>query len=140
MRHVIILALISLVAGCARPNYIQKNNDVGLQSAPCSKVFSNGLCVELKWEKPAVVAEDGSFVIVVTNLSGTLANTPVVPFVELYMPAHHHGSSPVDVTQIAPGMYRAEHLNFLMPGEWEIRVQLKNGETVLEQVVWTLTL
>lgn len=136
----LIWLLPFLLLACSKPRYVSRDGQLSEQSAACSRRFSNDLCIDLRWEKPAVVGEDATLVLIVTNPSGLLVNTAVVPFVELYMPAHHHGSSPVDVTALAPGIYRADHLNFLMVGEWEIRVQLKQGETVLEQLTWTLTL
>ena len=38
------------------------------------------------------------------------------------------------VTRQADGVYRATGVYFVMPGEWEIRAQLKQGTTMLEQV------
>lgn len=78
--------------------------------------------------------------IIVTHADGRLAHTPVVPFVELYMPDHHHGSTDVKVKELATGLYHADEMNFFMPGEWEIRVQIRHEENVVEQLVWTYTL
>lgn len=137
----ILMLTMFLITGCSRPRYVTPENRLSGQSLNCMQKFSTGdWCVDLKWETRPAVGEYASFTLVVTNSAGDLVNTSVVPFVELYMPDHKHPSTPVDVTQIGTGMYRAEHGNFFMVGHWEIRVQLRNGEQVLDQVVWDWTL
>lgn len=60
--------------------------------------------------------------------------------VELWMPAHGHGSSSVpQVVELDAGRYRSEDLIFTMPGEWEVRVAVsaeeQRGSFVIEREV-----
>ncbi len=135
----IFIGLIGIL-GCVKPRYVVRDDRLFSQASSCERKFSGFKCVELKWDVLPVVNEDASLVLVVTDENGKLVDLPVLPFVELFMPDHHHGSSLVDVTRLGTGLYRAEHLNFFMVGRWEIRAQLKNGDQVLEQVVWETTL
>ncbi|GMV15646.1 MAG: FixH family protein [Myxococcales bacterium] len=50
--------------------------------------------------------------------------------VEPWMPAHGHGTShePV-VSELGDGEYRAEKIDFMMPGHWELRIAVTAGET-----------
>jgi hypothetical protein len=54
--------------------------------------------------------------------------------IKLWMPSMGHGSSPVKISQAlgtagAPldGVFNVTNVFFVMPGEWEIRVIVKDG-------------
>jgi hypothetical protein len=56
------------------------------------------------------------------------------------MPAHGHGSSPVTLEQerdaggqVIPGVFSGTNVYFIMPGTWQVKVQLKQGATVTEE-------
>ncbi|MNL12420.1 hypothetical protein D3C87_1332870 [compost metagenome] len=75
------------------------------------------------------------------------ANTPEVALdpqakvtVVLWMPSMGHGSSPVTVTPVAPGVYRATNVYFVMPGAWEIRIKLKNDNNETAEVVQVINI
>jgi hypothetical protein len=36
-----------------------------------------------------------------------------------------HGSAPVKITPQAPGVYEVSDVFFIMPGDWEIQIQLR---------------
>ncbi|HMI93092.1 MAG TPA: FixH family protein [Polyangiales bacterium] len=52
------------------------------------------------------------------------AEVEITPF----MPAHGHGAAKVAATEIAPGRYVAEQLSLFMPGLWELRVRVVEGD------------
>ena len=52
------------------------------------------------------------------------AEVTVVPF----MPAHGHGSNVVQATETEPGTYLAEQLSLFMPGVWELRIRVVDGD------------
>ena len=46
------------------------------------------------------------------------------------MPEHRHGMNyRPEVTQISPGVYRAEGLLFHMPGRWDLTFDIVTGGT-----------
>jgi hypothetical protein len=44
-----------------------------------------------------------------------------------------HGSTPTTTTRVDVGSYRVSNVFFTMPGEWELRLQAKNGTEVLDE-------
>lgn len=52
------------------------------------------------------------------------AQVQVTPF----MPAHGHGSDEVDAAESKPGRYVAKALSLFMPGVWELRVHVVQGD------------
>ncbi len=72
-----------------------------------------------------------------THEKYTLAETIRV---KLFMPSMGHGSQPTSVSQETddqghpiPGSYRVKDVLFSMPGDWEIRVELKKHDKVIDQ-------
>ena len=46
-----------------------------------------------------------------------------------WMGAHEHGSSDIAVvTYLGKGRYRAEGINFTMPGDWDVYLKLRDGD------------
>lgn len=62
-----------------------------------------------------------------------------VPEAVLWMPSMGHGSTPTAVTRLDVGTYRASNVFFIMPGEWEIKFQVKDGVTLKDEAVVSLT-
>ena len=61
---------------------------------------------------------------------------------KLWMPAMGHGSSPVKVEKakdssgnVIPGIFQGTNVYFITPGDWEVRIQLKQGSTVKEEAI-----
>jgi hypothetical protein len=52
----------------------------------------------------------------------------------------NHGSSPVFTSLEDTGTYRAKNVFFIMPGEWEIKFQIKEGNQVVDEAIATLTI
>lgn len=71
-----------------------------------------------------------------------------IPFdvaVKLFMPSMGHGSSPTKTEKVVDengqelaGVYRVSKVHFLMAGDWELRVTIKN-ETQSETQAYALT-
>jgi hypothetical protein len=49
--------------------------------------------------------------------------------VKLWMPEHGHGSTPTQVGPVTEGCRIISKVNFTMPGEWAVRVELVDGDT-----------
>jgi hypothetical protein len=48
--------------------------------------------------------------------------------VKLWMPEHGHGSSAVQLGPVSEGCRLVTRVNFTMPGLWEVRVELSDGD------------
>lgn len=51
-----------------------------------------------------------------------------------------HGSSPVTITLIEDGIYKANDIFFIMQGPWEVRYQVKDGDKVVEEIIQDITI
>ena len=143
MKYYLILFL--LCCGCAKPNYQVTPMQQGPQAVGDEgfRLFSNylGLHVKIVFEKGPNSGEENLFTILFhTSTDATPVAVNEAISVVLWMPSMGHGSSPVKVQKVADGVYRASQVYFIMPGDWEIRLQIKNQETsnVVEQITHKL--
>lgn len=161
LKLVMVLAVASGAPfGCAEPKYVQgkrgTDGSVSQREAGvgCLERFiSSGLCLTWYWQKAPAPPRGGSsggpeeavlvFKVFRPNL---LDQTPVevdlsvLPLVSLWMPSMGHGSTPTETVRIDIGTYRTSKVNFIMPGDWEIRIQVKNGAEVVDHAVIRLDL
>ena len=52
----------------------------------------------------------------------------------------NHGSSPMQIQQIGPGLYKVNRVYFIMPGQWDLHIQLKMNEQVQDEFVQKFTI
>ncbi len=154
MRGFASFFLMSLLAtsACAQPKYeIEASNKSGEsnqenKSADCSLHFKNsGYCISWVWESKPTSSTSGSMVFKVYRLNsfdGSPINIDVTPqpIVVLWMDSMGHGSSPTTVTRIDVGTYRTSNVFFVMPGEWQIKFQVKSNETLQDEAIDTITI
>ncbi|MGE5085806.1 MAG: FixH family protein [Bacillota bacterium] len=145
----LILTSLFLLSACARPDYINPSEINGAQNSvhqSCTLNYAqSGLCTSLSWSQGPVSPAESEFILKFWNAKSGSENGPYVDptnslSVVLWMPSMGHGSSPVTIEKLEPGIFRVRRVYFIMPGEWEIRTFLKNGTTLIDQATITLTL
>jgi hypothetical protein len=138
--------LLLALTSCARPNYADPSQTLHAegrtQTANCPFVFKDHhVCAAIEWEKLPTEKETGSLQIRFFTL-GTIdliLQTPgLTPNLVLWMPSMGHGSSPVHIEAVGQGTYRASDVFFIMHGEWQLILQLKDGESIAEQAMQTM--
>lgn len=144
---IFILTAVPVLVACARPNYQEDASRAPGAAQPklsaCAAKFASGVCAGIEWETGPVEGDYSSFVFALFSDTG---DGPVrvepdrAPVVVLWMPGMGHGSSPVTVERLPNGNYRASKVFFSMRGRWDIRIQLKEGNAVLDQAVIGLDL
>jgi hypothetical protein len=132
-----MVALTLFIEGCAKPNYLPQGSDPSRSGKPggsrCSaETSSASLCIKLTWETFPTESQFGSFVFTLSDLATDRLDltSPNPLSVILWMPSMGHGSSPVAVETIAPGIYRAKKVFFNMKGDWEIRFNAGDRQAV----------
>ena len=150
----------SLIFGCAKPNYQNppavvepQNTDNPDGETPeepsptpvppkppvkCKHVFeATQTCLNYKWTKSATATEMGSIELFFAEI-----NKPLTPIelnydaaIVLWMPSMGHGSRPVSIEKLSNSKYSATKIFFIMPGEWEIRFQLKSNKEVVDEYI-----
>lgn len=150
----LFLALTILI-GCTQPKYVQETATTEEKTpqenktevkAPqenrtdCSiKWPSSGHCLSWYWQEPPVGKKLGVLIFKIYRLN-KVDQTPVeidgngVPEVVLWMPSMGHGSTPTYTEWVDVGTYRTSRVFFVMPGRWEIRFQLREGDKIAEEV------
>lgn len=140
--------------GCAKANYqsapAADSGEKG-RSAPCELKFAkSGDCVEITWKEKPTETKAGAFVFKISH--ATTSDQSAVPMdpetaasVVLWMPAMGHGSTPVTVTKLEDGAdpaasFLASEVRFIMPGEWQIKFQIKQANEVIDEAVLDYTL
>jgi hypothetical protein len=107
----------------------------------CSLEFAqSGLCASLTWDSTPSTEQENEFTLRFWDKANGSAAGPYRDVadeltVQLWMPSMGHGSSPVQIASQGTGVYAVSHAYFIMPGTWEVRVQLKRNHQLLEQSV-----
>lgn len=139
---------LSLLIACANPKYVNPAHaNIGGQEqkvATCEARFTSGYCVSLAWEKLPTEQDFGAFVFKVfrpnrADGSPVLEDLTNTPSVLLWMPDMGHGSSPVSAERLDIGTYRVAKVFFTMHGDWQIRLQVKEGGKVKDEAVLPFT-
>ncbi len=157
----LLIGLTLFALGCGKSpllNHAQANGgspDTGRtleprndqQRAQCPLLFPNaGLCASISWDKQPGSEEATSFTLRYWNresgtFNGPYADPASTVGVKLWMPTMGHGSSPVTIAHDADsGVFKVTNVYFVMPGEWEVHVQLKDGAKVVEEAVEKVTI
>lgn len=142
-KSVFAMTLMAATVACAHPNY---QDEVPPQdhkpASTCALSYADGLCVDIAWEVQPTDEAPGAFLLKFYS-----ANAPEIALdpqakvaVVLWMPSMGHGSSPVTVTPVSAGVYRATNVYFVMPGAWEIRIKLKNDKNETAEVVQAINI
>ncbi len=139
------LLFLLLLVGCAEPKYVRETqsppaeNSEQESKADCGTVFTkSNLCLVWYWEKMPTEKNMGSLIFKSYRLNA-LDQTPIetdlsfLPQVVLWMPSMGHGSTPTQTSRIDVGTYRSTNVFFIMPGEWDIRFQVKNATEVVDE-------
>lgn len=147
-----LLSLVMLAAGCSSAcgfspilnhatasdgNPVPTADTQRRESLTCDFTFQAGLCAQLTWTKPADSDNTGTFQLQFFRGNERVGPEAGTVFVKLWMPSMGHGSSPVTTVVLtdngAIGLFEARNVFFVMPGAWDIRVQLKNGTQLLDE-------
>jgi hypothetical protein len=102
-------------------------------ASACAISFKKlGVCGAIAWTVGPRSHNSSAFTFSALNKNGSAALPAGELEVELWMPAMGHGSAPVNVVEKAPGVFEVTNVQFLMNGEWEIRLRWKKNGAVVD--------
>lgn len=148
MRFILPLLFI-LLSACANHDYVDpkelaQNNQ---QSASaCALSFEKvGLCASISWTQGPQTPQASEFILhfwnkKTANINGPYITPPQNLSVVLWMPSMGHGSAPVKIEKLEDGVFRVSNVYFIMLGDWEIRVFLKDTTSTVDQATDKLVL
>ena len=139
----VLLVIVPLLSACggddpAPEDTVCVGTEADTYAAGIVKTTDAGLYVITLTEADPAPPEKGENT---WNLRITAGDSPLdgadvvlTPF----MPEHGHGSSPayVEALPLGDGAYRAEGLNFSMPGLWEITVSVESPDTGADSAIF----
>lgn len=114
------------------------------EAAACPIAFpKSGLCASLAWDGEIAGDDENSFTLkfwdkTSGSAAGPYKDAPGDVAAMLWMPSMGHGSAPVIVTPQGSGVYLGTRVLFVMPGEWDLRLQIKKNSQLFEQAVLPL--
>lgn len=107
-----------------------------------------GLCAAPSWVSLPTKVEGGVMRVLFWSQSegaqdGPYVNLSEIPHVYLWMPAHGHGSSPVQVQaatdaqgEVVTGEFLVNDIFFIMPGNWDVHFQILENGSVVDEAMW----
>ena len=134
----------TLIFSCAKSPSLElqpqneKADAAQKQTGSCGLFFEVArLCLELIWDKIPTETEQGSFIIkyFVQEKPAKFIDPRQETAVVLAMANEEHEAPSVKITKVKEGEYNVENVFFDRNGEWQIRIQLKNGNKVVDQVI-----
>lgn len=131
-----LILLLSFYSCGKSPLLMKKANEEtqGQTNLESTKKFTTtGHSLELVWLSPINSTEAGHFLLI-TKINAKASDLPANFSLFLWMPSMGHGSSPVTIKKMATGVYDVTDVYFIMDGDWQMRIQLKNDSSVLEEI------
>ncbi len=97
-------------------------------------------CASIEWISQPSTEREGAFTIRFwSKASGKPAPRYEDPkgtlVARLFMPTMGHGSSPTRIVPHETGVFDVQKLRFMMPGHWDLHIELKKASVVLDEVV-----
>ena len=113
----------------------QENNTSAGESSILRKISFMGY-----WQVGPNTRDENKLLIIMQDQEGFRAEIAHEFSAFLWMPDMGHGSAPIKVVKLADGIYELTSLYFIMGGLWEIHFQFKNGEKLINEVLWPINL
>lgn len=120
----LIYVFLGLSLGCANPEYLDDTHYLpqGSDSISCAQRIAN-ICTDIIWNQGPSSQGESRFHI---QFDSELPESAVLEVI-LWMPSMNHGSAPVTVKRISNSSFEASKVFFIMPGDWEVRILLKDS-------------
>jgi hypothetical protein len=100
------------------------------------KLVASGYCAQIEWKALPNSHDPAAFTLRFwRDGESALSDPPHEVAAKLWMPAMGHGSSPVRLSRTGAGLYDVSEAYFVMPGDWDVHVQLKSGSDIVDEAV-----
>jgi hypothetical protein len=115
-------------------------------AADCQiELAQSGLCASITWDTAPSTQGDSQATLRFWDAASATAAGPYRDVdgevaVKLFMPSMGHGSQKVNVAAQGGGVYALSNVIFSMPGDWEVRVQIKQDGKIVDQGVLAVSL
>ena len=87
------------------------------------------VCAELSWKVgPSTKVENKALLLFKNIRTKEIISVTSGLQAYLWMPGMGHGSSPIRIDYLDEGVVMLSTIHFIMPGEWELRLQLQGSD------------
>lgn len=90
--------------------------------------------IKLIWSTPRSTLEEGKAIIILLKSGNPTALENEQLDAYLWMKSMGHGSSPIVIRNLGNGIYELSEIYFTMPGDWQLHLEIKNGNTTIEDI------
>ena len=142
MKFFLIIAILLSIYSCGKsPLQLKKSDEItSIDDLQTGKFFTTtNQSLNINWLSPINSTDEGHALLIVKK-NGVATDLPSSFNIFLWMPDMGHGSSPIKITKLTTGVYDLSAIYFIMDGDWQLRIQLKNGSTILEEQKFEYTL
>lgn len=134
----ILIFLFALTVSCGKsPLLLKKNHETsiisGLESQRLFKSTNQSL--QISWLSPLSSSEEAHALIILKK-NNIVSDLPNNTKIFLWMPEMGHGSSPIQVSRLGSGLYDLSQIYFIMPGLWQLKIQLFDGLIFKEEIIY----
>jgi hypothetical protein len=143
MHKLAALVLLLFLVSCGDSPFLDKDTDAkvsgnsGLQAS--SAVLLGDYKVEVEFDGDIVLYDNNN--VIITFKRETQFTDPKNNFhAYLWMPDHGHGSFPIKVERLGKGIYKMSEVYFTMPGYWDLHLQFKEDDEILDEYKWPINL
>jgi len=138
------LLTVLILAACSKPHYVSGlEGHIDGITGTCGRFFANEqICLSTQWITKPNESTLGEMHLTFNDPddSTRFIDPKNDVAIVLWMPSMGHGSTPVTIERTDVGHYKASEIFFIMPGVWEIRYQLKDGDRVVDQSIQKITI
>ncbi len=145
VQRLLCWALLLVISSCGDSPFLKDSREdlstgSSQETSGVVKLESLQLAVKTYWREGPLIGDESRSLIVLLNRDNTPVSTDYEVRLKLWMPTMGHGSFPVSLNEISPGVFEARDIFFTMPGYWDIHFQLFRDNNLIEEVTWGLEL
>ncbi len=128
------LLIFLLLLSCGRSPF-EKNTDI---------TGSDPLKSEEKVEftfykaKEFLLLEENRFLAIFTENNKLLSDEFTLK-AKLWMPTMNHGSYPITIKKLSPGVFQLEEVFFTMEGLWDLHLEIYKNDKLYAELKWSTT-
>lgn len=123
----LLLSLSLGFVGCAEAKDLPMDSE--LRSQQSCLVLTEEVCAELSWKiGPSTKVENKAVLLFKNIKTKEIVSITSGLNAYLWMPGMGHGSSPIRIDYLEEGIVLLSTIHFIMPGEWELRLQLPGSD------------
>jgi hypothetical protein len=117
--------------------------NVSLLAEECELKFTGTpYCATLEWTKGPLLNDTSAFTLTILDETTMMPISPkeeidIYSWMIMYH-GHNHGGPLFGFTEVEEGVFKVDEARFFMGGmrgHWEIRVDLKEGDTLISQII-----